>query len=104
MREASLADVDLLVDMMTEFYAEADYSLNVERAAEAFRTLLADDRLEPPRSSTSGSSAPPAVSGPCTLRSTSPTRWRSAGTGRWGFVSTDRQRLTLRLAPPTHAD
>ncbi len=45
MRPANPNDVPLLVDLMAEFYAEADYSLNRERAARAFGTILADERL-----------------------------------------------------------
>lgn len=45
MRPAAPADLDQLVTLMAEFYAESDYPLGRERAAEAFRTLLADERL-----------------------------------------------------------
>ena len=45
MRQASLADLDELVGLMEEFYAEARYPLNVERAREAFQSLLGDERL-----------------------------------------------------------
>jgi len=45
MRNASLADVGQLVDLMAEFYAESDYPLHRQRATEAFTTLLSDDRL-----------------------------------------------------------
>jgi GNAT superfamily N-acetyltransferase len=45
MRKASLADVELLVTMMTEFYTDSPYTLNSSRASEAFRLLLADERL-----------------------------------------------------------
>ena len=45
MRKASSDDVQRLVALMTEFYAEAAYPLNHERAAEAFVALLADNRL-----------------------------------------------------------
>jgi GNAT superfamily N-acetyltransferase len=45
LRKAAPDDIELLVDFMAEFYAEADYPLNRERAAHAFRALLADDRL-----------------------------------------------------------
>jgi GNAT superfamily N-acetyltransferase len=45
MKKASKTDVQQLVTMMGEFYAEGGYSLNHQRATEAFSTLLADDRL-----------------------------------------------------------
>ena len=45
MRKASLADVQHLVAMMSEFYSESPYALNLGRAAEAFTSLLADERL-----------------------------------------------------------
>src|SRR5215831_4267888 len=45
MRTASLADVPLLVQMMTEFYSDSPYTLNPRRATEAFESLLADERL-----------------------------------------------------------
>src|SRR6266478_3265204 len=45
MRKASLADVELLVTMMAEFYSDSPYALNTRRATEAFRSLLADERL-----------------------------------------------------------
>jgi GNAT superfamily N-acetyltransferase len=45
MRKASLADVDQLVTMMAEFYSDSPYTLNPRRATEAFRSLLADERL-----------------------------------------------------------
>jgi GNAT superfamily N-acetyltransferase len=45
MRKASSDDVQQLVTMMDEFYAEGGYPLNHQRATEAFATLLADDRL-----------------------------------------------------------
>ena len=45
MKRASPNDVQQLVTMMDEFYAEGGYPLNHERAAEAFATLLADERL-----------------------------------------------------------
>jgi GNAT superfamily N-acetyltransferase len=45
MRKASPDDVQQLVTMMNEFYAEGGYPLNHQRATEAFETLLADDRL-----------------------------------------------------------
>ena len=45
MRKATLADVRRLVLMMEQFYAESPYKLNAQRAAVAFRLLLADERL-----------------------------------------------------------
>lgn len=45
MRKASPADVEQLVAMMTEFYSDSPYTLNPRRATEAFRSLLADERL-----------------------------------------------------------
>lgn len=45
LRRALAADVKRLVTMMEEFYAEAAYPLNRQRAAEAFARLLADERL-----------------------------------------------------------
>jgi GNAT superfamily N-acetyltransferase len=45
MRRANSVDIPLLVSMMTEFYAEANYDLNRTLAAEAFSTILADERL-----------------------------------------------------------
>ena len=45
MRRASSIDIPLLVSLMADFYAEADYELNRTRAAEAFAAILADDRL-----------------------------------------------------------
>jgi ribosomal protein S18 acetylase RimI-like enzyme len=45
MRKASPDDVQQLVELMTEFYTEAGYPLNRQRAGGAFATLLADERL-----------------------------------------------------------
>ena len=45
MNPATPEDVPLLVRLMTEFYAEAATPLDRTRAAEAFATLLADERL-----------------------------------------------------------
>jgi GNAT superfamily N-acetyltransferase len=45
MRKALPADIPKLVTLMTEFYSEASYLLNQQRAAEAFAAILADDRL-----------------------------------------------------------
>jgi GNAT superfamily N-acetyltransferase len=44
-RKASLADVEQLVTMMAEFYSDSPYRLNPRRAADAFKSLLADERL-----------------------------------------------------------
>ena len=44
-RTASPNDVRELVAMMTEFYSESPFTLNQQRAAEAFAPLLADERL-----------------------------------------------------------
>lgn len=45
MRKALLKDRETLVELMAEFYAEAGYTLNRSHAAEAFSTLLSDERL-----------------------------------------------------------
>jgi GNAT superfamily N-acetyltransferase len=45
MRKASPDDVDVLVELMVEFYAEDAHPLNRRSAVEAFTALLADDRL-----------------------------------------------------------
>ncbi len=45
MRPASRDDIPLLVGLMDEFYAEAGYELDRERAANAFTAMLADARL-----------------------------------------------------------
>jgi GNAT superfamily N-acetyltransferase len=45
MRQATVADLDLLIGMMEEFYAEAGYRADVVRARDAFRQLLEDERL-----------------------------------------------------------
>ena len=45
MRKATPEDVERLVELMAEFYAEAAFSLNRQRASEAFMGLLSDDRL-----------------------------------------------------------
>jgi hypothetical protein len=44
-RPAGVADVPVLVALMQEFYAEADYPLPAESASRAFDALLADSRL-----------------------------------------------------------
>ena len=43
-RPATSADVPLLVEMMTEFYAESGYPLDAARARTAFEQLLTDPR------------------------------------------------------------
>jgi GNAT superfamily N-acetyltransferase len=45
MRSADAEEIPLLVALMTEFYSEAGTPLDSSRAAAAFATLLADDRL-----------------------------------------------------------
>jgi GNAT superfamily N-acetyltransferase len=45
MRRAGSGDIPLLVGFMSEFYAEAGYELDRERAAGAFAVMLADERL-----------------------------------------------------------
>lgn len=45
MRRATRDDVPLLVGLMAEFYAEAGYELDRERAAGAFAAMVADARL-----------------------------------------------------------
>ena len=45
MRKASLADLQLLVRMMAEFYSDSPYTLNARRATDAFTALLSDERL-----------------------------------------------------------
>src|SRR5262245_4391616 len=45
MRKASPDDVQQLVAMMEEFYAEGGYPLNHRRATDAFTALIADERL-----------------------------------------------------------
>lgn len=45
LRLATPSDRALLVELMSEFYAESSYALDRQRAEEAFRTLLADARL-----------------------------------------------------------
>jgi GNAT superfamily N-acetyltransferase len=44
-RNATLDDITALVDMMQEFYAEADYSLDRKWAAASFSALLQDHSL-----------------------------------------------------------
>ncbi len=45
MRPAEAGDLQTLLDLMADFYAEAGYSLGRPHAAEAFAALLADPRL-----------------------------------------------------------
>ena len=45
MRRASFDDIPLLVDLMAEFYGEAGYELDRDRASTAFAALIADERL-----------------------------------------------------------
>lgn len=45
LRAARLDDVPQLVELMREFYAESQYTLDGERAETVFAQLLADDRL-----------------------------------------------------------
>ncbi len=45
MRRATYDDIPLLVDLMTDFYAEGGYELHRPRAAAAFEAILADARL-----------------------------------------------------------
>jgi ribosomal protein S18 acetylase RimI-like enzyme len=45
MTKASPEDIPKLVALMSEFYSEAAYKLNSQRAAEAFAALLSDEKL-----------------------------------------------------------
>ena len=45
MRSAAADDLETLLDLMADFYAEADYVLDRPHAQEAFAALLADPRL-----------------------------------------------------------
>ena len=45
MRPAKASDLQTLLDLMADFYAEAGYSLDRPHAEEAFAALLADPRL-----------------------------------------------------------
>ena len=45
MIKASSVDIPKLVALMAEFYAEAGYALNSQRAADAFAALLSDEKL-----------------------------------------------------------
>ena len=44
-RKATLDDLPILVDLMQEFYAEADYPLDRDWAAASFNALMQDDSL-----------------------------------------------------------
>jgi GNAT superfamily N-acetyltransferase len=149
MRKASPDDVQRLVALMAEFYAEAPYPLNHRRAAEAFAALLADDRLghvwliqadsqdvghvvvtrgysmeyggpvafvddlfvqRAFRGTGLGTAALAEVRAFCAklgIRAIHVETGRDNAAAqavyrRVGFVNTDRQLLTLRLADPTH--
>lgn len=150
LRQASPDNCALLVDLMTEFYAEADYPLNRRRAEAAFSELLADPRLglvwvievesapvgyvvmtlgysmeyggrdafvddlfiRPDfRGHGLGTLAVETVRAACAERGVRAIhlevgRDNDAAQSvyrRAGFVDTDRQLLTLRLADPTHS-
>jgi GNAT superfamily N-acetyltransferase len=45
MRRANSGDIPLLLDLMTDFYAEGGYALDRSHAAQAFSAVLADERL-----------------------------------------------------------
>lgn len=45
MRSATLTDLNLLLDLMTEFYREAGYELDREHAGNAFTSVISDSRL-----------------------------------------------------------
>ncbi|QQS45155.1 MAG: GNAT family N-acetyltransferase [Acidobacteriota bacterium] len=45
MRRATVNDIPLLVDLMDEFYTEADYELNRLDAANAFKFILSNESL-----------------------------------------------------------
>ena len=45
LRQATTSDIPVLVDLMQQFYAESDYSLDRVIAAEAFRSVIGDERL-----------------------------------------------------------
>ena len=45
MRRATPEDIERLVALMSEFYAESGYRLGLRAATEAFEKLIADDRL-----------------------------------------------------------
>ena len=43
-RRTDPSDVELLVQLMAEFYSESGYDLDQDRAASAFGDLLSEDR------------------------------------------------------------
>ncbi len=45
MRRAEIADIPELLDLMSEFYAEAGYQLDRAHAARAFADVIGDERL-----------------------------------------------------------
>ena len=45
MRKATLNDVELLLELMREFYAESNYELDPENATNAFKTILENEDL-----------------------------------------------------------
>jgi hypothetical protein len=45
LRRAGLADLDLAVELMREFYGESGFTLHEERGLEALRGLVADPVL-----------------------------------------------------------
>jgi GNAT superfamily N-acetyltransferase len=45
LRIATVADSAVLIQLMSEFYAESDYAIDSERAEAAFSELLRDERL-----------------------------------------------------------
>jgi RimJ/RimL family protein N-acetyltransferase len=99
MRRASVDDVQHLVGLMAEFYAEAGYPLNHRRAAEAFTTGagLATAALVEVREFCAG-----RVVRAIHLEVARDNTPAQMVYRRVGFESTDRQLLTLRLADPTH--
>jgi GNAT superfamily N-acetyltransferase len=149
LRKATPSDRDLLVELMAEFYAEAGYPLNQQRACTAFSNLLDDEHFgfvwlihadsqdvgyvvmtlgysmeyggrdafiddlfvrSAHRGRGLGTKAITALRATC---ETMGVRALHLEVGRdnvaaqsiyrqAGFVDTDRQLLTLRLADPTH--
>jgi len=149
LQAAGPEDCALLLDLMSEFYAESGYRVDRERARAAFTDLLADQRLgqawlihagsgpvgyvvltlgysmeyggpdafvddlfiqEPYRGRGLGKLALAEVQAVCVARGVralhlevgrdndrAQSLYRQAG-----FVSTDRELLTLRLASPSH--
>jgi ribosomal protein S18 acetylase RimI-like enzyme len=45
MKRATAKDIEQLVALMDEFYAESNFRLNHQRATETFASLLADERM-----------------------------------------------------------